>query len=393
MYIITSAWTELIQQFFPIFTTPTAQNFLRLMTGWILCTVRRTVTGIIPFADPLGLRAHDAYHRFFPDARWSMTTLWRLLTKILVQTFYRSGIIIPALDDTLFHHSGRKVNGAGWWRDAVRSTKKSIVYAYGLNLVVLTLQIQPPWGGEPLGLPINMRLHRKKVVSGRCRRFLCNIGRTNFERNYDYFPNQTRCQLVRPAAETKKESTRTSPHQRQETGQAGKDGRPYSELGNNYISSARQNHQASGLYSSGSLVQGQPQTNTAGYQPGPRWQRKGRFLFYNRFEYDCRRSSGMLQRQMGNRRYFQEYKTAYWRTTAKNVQRQRPGTCSRFEPLAVLGGLAVVSQAKVQPKIFHYSAVVSPEDKSLLCRCNCVPSSRALEGENKLYVREIRRTG
>jgi hypothetical protein len=26
---------------------------------------------------------------------------------------------------------------------------------------VLTLQIQPPWGGEPLGLPINMRLQRK----------------------------------------------------------------------------------------------------------------------------------------------------------------------------------------------------------------------------------------
>jgi hypothetical protein len=30
-----------------------------------------------------------------------------------------------------------------------------------LNLVVLTLQFQPPWGGEPLGLPVNMRLHRK----------------------------------------------------------------------------------------------------------------------------------------------------------------------------------------------------------------------------------------
>jgi hypothetical protein len=44
----------------------------------------------------------------------------------------------------------------------VRSTKKKVVTAWGLNLVVLTLQIQPPWGGEPLGLPINMRLHRKK---------------------------------------------------------------------------------------------------------------------------------------------------------------------------------------------------------------------------------------
>ena len=161
MHTLTSTWMELLQQFFPIFTTPTANIFARLMTGWILCTIRRTVTGIIPFADPMTLRAHDAYHRFLPDARWDMSLLWQTLAKILIQRFCRSGIITLALDDTLFHRSGRKVNGAGYWRDAVRSTKKRIVYAWGLNLVILTLQIQPPWGGEPLGLPINMRLHRK----------------------------------------------------------------------------------------------------------------------------------------------------------------------------------------------------------------------------------------
>jgi hypothetical protein len=163
--IITSTWMELLQQFFPIFTAPAAQIFLRLITGWILCTNRRTVTGMIPFADPLGFRAHDSYHRFFPDARWNMATLWQMLAIMLVQKFCRTEVITLALDDTLFHRSGRKVDGAGWWRDAVRSTKKSIVYAWGLNLVVLTLQIQPPWGGEPLGLPVNMRLHRKNGPS------------------------------------------------------------------------------------------------------------------------------------------------------------------------------------------------------------------------------------
>jgi len=161
MDIITSTWTKLVQQFFPLFTAPGAEIFSRLMIGWILCTTRRTVTGILPFADPWAKRAHDAYHRFLPDARWSMTELWKLLAKILIQAFCRNGIITLALDDTLFHRSGRKVNGAGWWRDAVRSTHKNIVYAWGLNLVVLTLQIQPPWAGEPLGLPINMRVHRK----------------------------------------------------------------------------------------------------------------------------------------------------------------------------------------------------------------------------------------
>ena len=161
MHTVISTWPELLGQFFPIFTAPGSEIFVRLITGWVLCTTRRTVTGMIPFADPLGLRAHDAYHRFLPDGRWDMSHLWQILAHLLVQTFCRKEPIVLALDDTLFHRSGRNVNGAGYWRDAVRSTQKHIVYAWGLNLVVLTLQIQPPWGGEPLGLPINMRLHRK----------------------------------------------------------------------------------------------------------------------------------------------------------------------------------------------------------------------------------------
>jgi len=159
--ITTSAWDTIIQYFFPIFTVPTTEIFLNLVTGWVLCTARHTITGILPFADPNGQRAHDAYHRFFPDASWAMSELWRLLAVLLIKIFHPTGTIPTDLDDTLFHRSGRKINGAGWWRDAVRSTSTNIIHAWGLNLVVLTLRINPPWGGEPLGLPINMRLHRK----------------------------------------------------------------------------------------------------------------------------------------------------------------------------------------------------------------------------------------
>jgi hypothetical protein len=161
MNTIFSTWSELLQQFFPIFTVPGSVIFLQLMTGWVLCTTRRTITGMIPFADPLGEHAHDSYHRFFPDASWEVTRLWKLLAVVLARTLCPEGTITLGLDDTLFHRSGRKISGAGYWRDAVRSTKTHIVYAWGLNLVVLTLQVQPPWGGEPLGLPVNMRLHRK----------------------------------------------------------------------------------------------------------------------------------------------------------------------------------------------------------------------------------------
>src|SRR4030042_935567 len=74
MDITTSTWTELLQQFFPIFTAPGAEIFSQLMIGWILCTVRRTVTGILPFANPtaLGRRTSGlAYQHAIAPKKWS----------------------------------------------------------------------------------------------------------------------------------------------------------------------------------------------------------------------------------------------------------------------------------------------------------------------------------
>lgn len=101
------------------------------------------------------------YHRFFREGAWNMRLIWKQVAHLLVKTFAPCGVIRLALDDTAFHKSGRKVDGAGWWRDAVRSTGTKVVHCFGLNIVVLTLQVQPPWGAEPLGLPVNIRLHRK----------------------------------------------------------------------------------------------------------------------------------------------------------------------------------------------------------------------------------------
>jgi hypothetical protein len=157
---ITSTWQAIIKHFFPVFTSPTAKIFAALAAGWVLCTARRTVTGMIRFAELFVYRPHDAFHRFFSGAQWSIAELWRLLTILLVKKFYPRAVIHLDLDDTLFHHPGKKVNGASNWRDPVRSIS-NIVYAHGLNLIVLTLRVYPPWGGEPIGLPVNMRLRRK----------------------------------------------------------------------------------------------------------------------------------------------------------------------------------------------------------------------------------------
>jgi len=155
------AWSALLALFLGCFHQPTAMLFTRLAVGWVLCPGRHTLTRVYPLAEPQSQKAHDAYHRFFRAGAWCMVQIWERLARRLVERFHPQGAIPLTLDDTTFHKTGRKMEGAGWWRDAVRSTGQKVVHCFGLNLVVLCVRIDPPWGGEPLSLPINLRLHRK----------------------------------------------------------------------------------------------------------------------------------------------------------------------------------------------------------------------------------------
>jgi len=158
----TAAWEALLGVATVAFTQPSSVLFRQLLCAWILCPGRHTVTGMLRVRLHKHGPAHDAFHRFVREGAWRLPNLWRCLAQVLVRSFYvGDGVVALDLDDTLFHKSGRKVEGAGIFRDAVRSTGKRVVYALGLNVVVLTLRVCPPWGGEPLGLPINARLYRK----------------------------------------------------------------------------------------------------------------------------------------------------------------------------------------------------------------------------------------
>jgi hypothetical protein len=144
-----------------VFTAPSHRLFSDLMTGWVLTPGRHTLTRVLTLADPDGRRAHDAYHRFVRTGRWTTGPLWRVLAVHAVALTCPQGVVELLVDDTLAHKSGRQVAGAGVFRDAIRSTVKRIVYAWGLNLVVVCLRVSPPWGGTPIALPINLRVRTK----------------------------------------------------------------------------------------------------------------------------------------------------------------------------------------------------------------------------------------
>ena len=156
------AWESLLCSFAPLFNAPTFPLFTAIASAWVICPGRRTITRLYALAEPLQRKAHDAYHRFIREADWHAGNIWKILGELIVTAHYETGrVIVMDLDDTTYHKSGRKVEGASWWRDAVRSTGTKVVHCFGLNIIVLTLRIDPPWGGEPLGLPVNMRIHLK----------------------------------------------------------------------------------------------------------------------------------------------------------------------------------------------------------------------------------------
>jgi len=160
-----SGWDALLGSASGCFGRPGFAVFSTLMAGWVLAPGRRTVTAMIAAADPAANRAHDAYHRFLRDGAWAMEKLWRVLAVHAIARFAPTGVVALDCDDTLFHKTGRRVEGAGTFRDAVRSSGRRVVYATGLNLVVVTLRVVPPWGGCPIALPVNVALHRKGDVT------------------------------------------------------------------------------------------------------------------------------------------------------------------------------------------------------------------------------------
>ncbi len=138
-----SGWTALLGVTATVFTAPSFAIFSDLMTGWVLgCSPSPTRTA--------GGRAHDAYHRFVRAGVWVTGRLWRVLAVHAAGLCCPDGVLELLVDDTLAHKSGRKVAGAGVLRDAVRSTKNRVVYAWGLNVVVVCLRVTPPWGGTPI---------------------------------------------------------------------------------------------------------------------------------------------------------------------------------------------------------------------------------------------------
>jgi hypothetical protein len=160
----TESFTALLSEFQCVFTVPSFQIFVCLMTGWVLSHRRRFVTELIWSSGCTRKGHHSRYHRFFSKASWCMDTLCCVLAKLLAVIFAPTGMIELAVDDTLCRKRGLTVYGTGMHHDPLISSRAKPLTSWGHDWVVVTLIVRCPfWAPTKVwSLPIAFRLYRNR---------------------------------------------------------------------------------------------------------------------------------------------------------------------------------------------------------------------------------------
>jgi hypothetical protein len=161
---LTPSFLSFLQEFQCVFTSPTFQTFLALLTGWVLSHRRRFVTELIQSSASTHDGHHSGYHRFFSHARWSLDALCLVLACVLVRVFVPAGLIELAVDDTLCRKRGLTVYGTGMHHDPLISSRAKPLVSWGHDWVVLCLIVRCPWWSptKVWCLPVLFRLYRNR---------------------------------------------------------------------------------------------------------------------------------------------------------------------------------------------------------------------------------------
>ncbi len=144
----------------PGFTRPGFDNLVVVFAGWALTSGPHAVTQALVMTGVAGRRHHEAFHRFFSRGTWDPDEVGRLLFGWISRHVSKDAAIRIALDDTLATKKGPHVFGIGSHIDAVRSTRRQKIFAFGHCWVVLAVLLPVPFSSRAFALPVLFRLYR-----------------------------------------------------------------------------------------------------------------------------------------------------------------------------------------------------------------------------------------
>ena len=138
MPVVPGSLDSLLFLFAGAFTAPSFRTFRFLVVGFLTRVGEHTVCGMLQAARLERVWHHSRAHYFFSSARWSADELGLLLLDFLIATFVgKEDPIRVAVDDSLFHRTGKQVYGARYQYDGSAPSGAGTKIGYGNNWVPL----------------------------------------------------------------------------------------------------------------------------------------------------------------------------------------------------------------------------------------------------------------
>ena len=108
---------------------------------------------------------YSKYHNVLRRAKWLGLDAAKVLFGLLISALPNGFPVLVAVDETLERRQGKKIKAIGAYRDAVRSTKASVVISFGLKWECMAVIVPLPWSQRYWALPFLSLLSPSKKAN------------------------------------------------------------------------------------------------------------------------------------------------------------------------------------------------------------------------------------
>jgi DDE superfamily endonuclease len=164
MLKVTTPLLVLLAPFACCFNGPVHDTFCLMVTAWVACLGRRTISRVWQTTGRAEKEDHSKAYRLFNQAAWNWDCLAQVFLLELLRDLIPGSRLGLVIDDTLCHKRGAKVAFGGIFLDAVLSSKKHKCFRYGVNWVTLGVILELPFRKDrPFCVNLLWRAYSKKV--------------------------------------------------------------------------------------------------------------------------------------------------------------------------------------------------------------------------------------
>jgi hypothetical protein len=150
---LSPAILSIISPFAVLFSRPVWKKALTLFIGTILCRGKRTVCAALRVMGLSHETNFSKYHHVLNRVEWSLLSAARILLNLVVSITRSANPLVFFIDETLERRKGPKIKAKGYYRDAVRSSKKIVVKSSGLKWLTLAVSWRFPFSERYFALP------------------------------------------------------------------------------------------------------------------------------------------------------------------------------------------------------------------------------------------------